>query len=349
MRSTYLFACIVACAACSSSTPSQPTPKSDAGIVDAAKDATDSGNVTPDAGPTCGKECDGIAVQNFYAGDSTHDFTVTADAWKDYGDDVDGKTTTSSSNDVCQRASGAPSSSQTDGTAGIDNSFGAGFIPLVQSLTGNPDLSLTGTTAIGKGKASTSLFVIDGTGTGTAKTRFFSGLPLGKTPLFDGTDEWPVADESVTDGDLQKPISLFPASTLDGTTFDTGPNATGPSGSVLVQIEISTFRIPIRKMRVRGTVTADGVTNGIISGVIRTDELIGEMKRVLGTVNTSFCQGSQLAAITQQIKQLQDIMDDGTQDSSKSCNAVSVGLGFDGKKIRLGAVTPTPTTPNPCQ
>lgn len=345
MRSTYLLPFFFL-AACGSSSTANPT--SDAGKLDAAKDASDA-STTPDAAPTCGTECDGFAVQNFYAGDSTRgDFTVSATAWKAFGDDIDGKTTLVNSTDVCQRANGAPASVQVDGPGGIDNGFGASFVPLIQSLTGNPDLSFTGTTQIGNGKASTSLFAIDGTGVGTAKTRSYAGLALGTKPLFDGTDVWPIADESVTDGDRMKPITTFPASTLDNGSFDTGPNAAGPNGWVLVQIDKTAFRIPIRKMRLHGTVKGDTIEDGIISGVVKTEELITEMKRVLGTASISFCSSSTFDSIAQQIKQMQDVLDDGTQDPGKPCNAISVGLGFEAKKVRLGAVTLTPTTPNPC-
>lgn len=334
-------------AACGSNAVSPPA--TDAGALDAAKDGPDASDASaPDAGPKCGAECDGLAVKDFYAGDATRDYTVTSTAWKDYGDNLDGLTTTPASSDVCQRTPGAPSSVQADGTGGIDNSFGSGFVPIVQSLTGNPDISFTGSTQIGKGKASTSVFAIDGSGKGTATTRFFSGLPLGKSPAWSGADEWPIADESVTGQSLLSPVVSFPKSTLDGTTFDSGPNASGPDGWVLVQVETVAVRIPIHKMRIHGTLKSGSIDDGIISGIIKTDELIAETKRILGTANQAFCSGSVFDGIATQIKQLQDIRDDGTQDPGKPCNAISIGLGFSAQKVRLGAITPTPTLNNPC-
>ncbi len=343
MRSTYLLA-FLGLAACSSS-PTTSTP-TDGGATDAKVDATDGGKTDADAAPACGSECDGFAVSSFYAGDTNRNFDLSATAWKEYGDDIDGKTTAGSSTDVCQRAQGAPSAVQADGNGGIDNSFGANFVPLIQSLTGNPDLSFTGTTQIGKGKASTSLFAIDGTGVAKAKTRIYAGLPLGAAPVLDGTDVWPIADESVVDGDRAKPAVSFPASTLDGTTFDTGPNASGPNGWVLIQIDTALVRLPIRKMRLRGTVAGSTIENGVISGVVKTEDLISEIKRILGTASSAFC--SQFDAIAAQIKQMQDILDDGTQDSAKPCNALSIGLGFEAKRVRLGDVKPTPPAPNTC-
>jgi hypothetical protein len=344
MRSTYLLAFLALAACSSTSTPTNPTPGNDAGTTDAKADAAD--GAPSDGGPVCGKECDGFAVESFFAGESNRNFEVGSTAWKEYGDDIDGKTTTVASNDVCQRANGAPSAVQADGPSGIDNSFGANFVPLIQSLTGNPDISFTGTTQIQKGKASTSLFAIDGSGIGTAKTRLYAGLPLGAAPTFDGTDRWPIADESVIDGDRAQPAVAFPKATLDGTTFDTGPNATGPNGWVLIQIDTAVMRLPIRKLRFHGKVNGDVIGDGIISGVVKTEELVTEMKRILGTASSSFC--SAFDGIAAQIKQMQDVLDDGTQDPGKPCNAISIGLGFEAKRIRLGDVKPTPPAPNTC-
>ena len=52
--------------------------------------------------------------------------------------------------------------------------------------------------------------------------------------------------------------------------------------------------------------------------------------------------------IAQQIRQAQDILDDGTQGPTKSCNGISVGLGFEAVSVKAGAVLDDPPPPDPC-
>ena len=47
----------------------------------------------------------------------------------------------------------------------------------------------------------------------------------------------------------------------------------------------------------------------------------------------SLACGSAWSAISQQILQAQDILVDGTNTAGQPCNAISIGLGFDGVQI----------------
>ena len=50
-----------------------------------------------------------------------------------------------------------------------------------------------------------------------------------------------------------------------------------------------------------------------------------------------------------QIAQASDILTDGTQDPTKPCDGISIGLGFDGALVQLGTpVAPPPPPTNPC-
>ncbi len=55
-------------------------------------------------------------------------------AWINYGSNLDGLVTTKDSQDVCKRASGAPSTNQEDGTDGIDISWGRNVMPVFYTL-----------------------------------------------------------------------------------------------------------------------------------------------------------------------------------------------------------------------
>ena len=50
-----------------------------------------------------------------------------------------------------------------------------------------------------------------------------------------------------------------------------------------------------------------------------------------------------------QIRQASDIMVDGTQDPAKTCNGISIGLGFEMSELQFGNVAnPVAPTPHIC-
>ena len=60
--------------------------------------------------------------------------STDASAWANYGSNIDGLTTNKDSQDVCKRFGGASSSVQSDGTGGIDNSWGHNVMPMFYSV-----------------------------------------------------------------------------------------------------------------------------------------------------------------------------------------------------------------------
>ena len=95
--------------------------------------------------------------------------------------------------------------------------------------------------------------------------------------------------------------------------------------------------------------THQHATKGVISGVLVTDELTAEMTRLAGNIDVSLCTGNLHDSIVTQIEQASDILQDGTQDPAKTCDGISLGLGFDGEIVQLGSIGPaTPPNPNPC-
>jgi hypothetical protein len=72
------------------------------------------------------------------------------------------------------------------------------------------------------------------------------------------------------------------------------------------------------------------------------------VKAIAGKVSSSLCTGTALDGVLQQIRQGSDIMHDGTQDPTKVCDAVSIGLGFETRASKLGAPAPPVTSKDPC-
>ena len=62
-------------------------------------------------------------------------------------------------------------------------------------------------------------------------------------------------------------------------------------------------------------------------------ELLATLRDASGWLSTSLCNSSAFDSIAQQITQGQDILHDGTNVPGQPCDAISIGLGFDGAQI----------------
>ncbi len=325
--------------------------KNDSGYVDPGKVVPPK----PEAGATTSMDEQTFALNALLLGDSVRGSTATSTtAWKDYGFNIDGKITDAKSTDVCTRAAGAPSSVQTDGTRGTDNSFGANILPIVQSAGSIPNPSVTITESIAKGSF-TIQFKIKGlmgakqTNTGLSAQLFASGVfdeEGGAKPLFTTADNWPVRPELLNDGKTVASGSkvTFPDSYITGGTFVT------PTGLITLSLVFQgvALDIDIVKAVIVMDINGDNGDNGTIAGVIPTEKLIGGLQSVAGRISKSLC-GSAFDGIAQQIRQTSDILADGTHSAGKACDAISIGLGFTAKHIGnptkvagLGTAPPDP-------
>src|SRR5207244_3382579 len=90
-------------------------------------------------------------------------------------------------------------------------------------------------------------------------------------------------------------------------------------------------------------------TNGIIAGVLPVEPLINELQKIAGTFSKDLCMGSTFQSIAEQLRQQADMNSDGTNTPGKDCDAISIGLGFEGKAVQLGAIAPKAMPkPDPC-
>jgi hypothetical protein len=78
---------------------------------------------------------------------------------------------------------------------------------------------------------------------------------------------------------------------------------------------------------------------GTVGGVLNTQEFLAALQNAVGWISQSLCNGSAFDSIAQQIKQAQDILHDGTNVAGQPCDAISIGLGFDG--VQIGPVDRT--------
>ncbi len=248
---------------------------------------------------------------------------------------------------------GTPKSKiQTDGDNGIDNSWGSNLMPIIENLSSSPSQQMTDSIQSGQFTMLFNFQNLDPAPSQNAvSARVYAGAPTAP-PQWNGSDVWPVTAESVN-GSINQPKVSFPTSYVVGGTWVSG---TAPSPTELpIPIDMggTPLLLRIRVARVTMSISGTGSTaqgaSGIISGVLNTQELVDELKKVAGSFDPGLCDGPTFDSIAQQIKAASDILSDGTQDPTKPCDGISIGLGFTAKAVQLGSVaTPVPPAPDPC-
>lgn len=293
-----------------------------------------------------------LAINKLFVGDKDPDGTPNAvNGWKQYGFNIDGLVSTAASVDLCKPRNGAPPSTPyPDGNDGIDNSFGKNILPLFQSLA--PNFSDTVNAGF-QGGNYTLMVHLDQLGPGpdapSIVTKLYGGAPLGSEPSWDGTDCWPLVREHLSDpADKGSAKIVFDKSSVAGDVWSSGVTAT-------VVLDLSLLGTPVKltihQARLSMKLDPDhaGATAGQLGGVVDTEELVAELKKVVGTFNPSLCNSPMVEAMANQYRQASDILKDGTQDPAVECDGISIGLGFTMDAVNLGDVAPAvDPQPNPC-
>lgn len=271
-----------------------------------------------------------FALNQLFLGETGRNGAPLKDAWKDYGYNIDGKTTTKESKDVCKRQGGADSAKQEDGKEGIDNAFGRTVLGFILGLVPTPSKTINDSV---QGGSFTILLDVKGlsdeptqTNTGLSGRLLVGGefSEGGKTkPTFSPTDDWP--------------YRANPIVPIEGAYINNGVFVNGAGGA---KVELSLFiqGVALSLVINRAAITfkhapPNDITDGTISGVINTEELVSGIEKVAGRISTQLCGGSTLDTIKQTIRQASDIRDDGSNAEGVDCNAISIGLGFTGKRI----------------
>jgi hypothetical protein len=327
--------------------------------------ATDGGAQPPAAGPA--QAPDGadvvLAIHKIYLGDTSRQGQPSTSAWKDFGYNLDGKISTSSSTDLCKTSLNASTSAvYPDGTDGIDNSFGKNILPIIEGIASDASTRINSDISAG---GFTLLLDFQKLGTGTnynpLDTLFYGGTPLVDasgarvTPKWDGTDAWPLSSALLKDGNAGSPLVTFPAAYLvKNPTTGARTWVSGSKSSITLNLTIGSATLVLSIASATLSVDLDAsntkATNGTISGVLDTEQVVTNLGRVSGALDPSACPGTAtFESLANQIRQASDIMADGTQDPTKTCNGISIGLGFDMDAVKLGAVTSAvPSTTSSC-
>jgi len=294
-----------------------------------------------------------FAISKLYLGDTDPNGTPDkTNGWKNYGYDLDGKISTAASTDLCQvRDNASPKNVYPDGNDGIDNSFGKLILPIILGISSTAPTAINDSITTGKFTVMLDMLKL-GTGTNynPLTTNLYAGGDLGSDPKFDGTDMWPVLPSLLND-----PTSIAGGSKVSFASSYVTNNTwvSGSKGNVLLALTISGFTLNLEIANAVITLQLDPThkhgTSGVIAGVLQTEALTTQLQMVAGSFDPTLCSGPTIESIISQITQASDILQDGTQDPTKPCDGISIGLGFDAELVELGPIAPPPTAKaNPC-
>jgi hypothetical protein len=314
---------------------------------DAGGIAADPGGPSPDGtGSTV------FAISKLYYGDTDRNGAALSNAWAQYGLDIDGLVTGQCSANVCTLAQGAALVTQLDGENGIDNSLGQNFMPIIVTTLGS-EATVQGNTALQAGDA-TLLIALDGLGTNDDASPLsgavYHAMPA-TTPAWNGTDVRDVDTASLAGGSVSSPLV-----TLGGYMAGRTWVGTANGGSALLDLHLAENilkgpgqTIPLSHVQIVMHVDPGNTTaSGTLTGILDPTALEAWGLELAASVSTSFCSGTALQSIEQQIGQAVDILADGTNAPGVACNGISLGMGFDAVAVKLGSVGSLPTPPDPC-
>lgn len=328
-------------AGCSGEDPSTPKPTTSSSSTGSSSSTTSSSSSSSSSSgeaacPT--QEGPVLSVKELYFGEGN------SGEWKQVGFNLDGKESTGTSKDVCTPNSGG--SGQTaypDGEKGIDNSFGKNLLPLILNLYPTWTTDINNGIKNGRFTALVKLLCLPPEGdVPQFTTQLFAGTTLAMAPKFDGTDKWPVEPGLL--GDPMDPTSstiLFPNSSIKGVTFDAGTD-----GQFIISVPVRTMtdstsmKLTLYGAHINMNMSADrkSATGGMIGGTLNTEEFVAEIKKVGFLLQ--LCGNPLFENLVTQVRQASDILADGTQDPTKECDGISMGLGFEMSAAELGDVGP---------
>jgi hypothetical protein len=262
--------------------------------------------------------------------------------WKSIGYNIDGLVSDGNSTDVCQpNAGGSPDNAYPDGDDGIDNSFGKNLLPLIGALAPNFEATVNGYLDAGLFNTMVKVYCIPPTGNADGLTsKVFGGTNLGSEPNYDGTDEWPIAPEVLSD--LEDPESstlILENGSVVGDLYDSGD----PSTIILtIPIEFQNattlLKLTLYHAKITMTLSEDrkSATGGVIGGVLNAEEVVDQMKLV--GFAADICAENLFQQALTAIRQSSDIMTDGSQDPGSTCDGISFGVSFSMAEVQLGPV-----------
>ncbi len=332
---------------------------SDAGTAATAADAGAEPTVlaNPPAKPASGAAAPTrrvFALSKLYLGDTDRAGVDGPAAWKKYGYDLDGVATRTARQATCKPI--GDGSVVLDGEGGIDNSFGQTILSqLKQVAPGFSEPTKTVTESLTGG---TFTLLLDTTGLDDSPTQTATGLSgqlfvggkLEPAPKFDGTDDWPVLGDLLvdkTDPSKGSKVTFTESYVTNGVWV----NGTKSDITLAIGVQGVSLNLKIRNAIVSAKHSAPGaLTEGTVAGFISVAEIVDTIGKVAGRLSPDACPGKPLFQTVKDIIEANADIRLAGPDSTKSCDAISIGLGFEAKAVKAPTkvAAEPPASPDPC-
>lgn len=318
---------------------------------------------TPASDAACsGGRCDGgvavpegvtrwFAIRQLQLGLTDRAGRLDLSAWRQYGWNLDGRVTTAVDSEVsansCRRRDGSQPKVLADGDDGRDNNYGQHVLAVLRSI--ESDVQAVADAQITNGSRTLLLRLDNVTGIDDPSVpgALYVAGDRGSPPAWDGADVWPI-DSSSLDAD-DRPLAVFPKGYLIGGFWVS--DAIGTT----IPFPLPGLLGMASPVPLEGAVIAVDVktgANGTIGGAVAVERLLTAYRPSFESLG--FCAGSstwdQLVAT---ITQSTDLVSGAPQlqDTSRTCDAISIGLGFVAAPVQppTSIVIPPPGPPSGCR
>jgi hypothetical protein len=150
---------------------------------------------------------------------------------------------------------------------------------------------------------------------------------------------WPVVQGTGVD---------FPNAYLVGDTW-----VSGSPTDMTFALNVSGVTVPVPVLRAVVSMHLDAThrtaTAGVISGILPTAQLQPQILALVGAFESSLCTDPILDTILTDVAQASDILQDGTQDPTKTCDAITIGIGFQATVAEVGPMVDAAPPTDPCK
>jgi hypothetical protein len=111
---------------------------------------------------------------------------------------------------------------------------------------------------------------------------------------------------------------------------DAGADGSTPPTTLVQTFAIQTIRLIHHALLYFDHTSANDAAKGILSGVLDPNELVPALRVAFAQMGGC---GSVFDSAVEQIQQAQDILLDGSNQRGVPCDGISIGLGFDAKRV----------------
>lgn len=275
-----------------------------------------------------------IAAKHIYIGGQTSLGVASAEAWKEWGFDLDNVCTTLDDSiknvGTCRRPLEAKQDFLVDGFDCRDNNFGHHVVALLNLTSEGFEQRVN--EGIFEG---TSTWIIriddldDGTDDPYAPAKLYRAS-ADKAVKWDGTDVRKIVAESVVGGDLEKSISEFKKGFVRDNVWVSGEPEQRDlllPGSTAVVI---TLPLDASVFTVKLNADHRGGSRGVVAGAVPV-AAIETLIRPIAT-ESGFCPGTSLYnSLVRTVQRFPDVVvgAPGLQNTAVECDGISLGMGFD--------------------